>query len=74
MHQIEYTKKKPSITTLRAAAYRAVNAGHTFIQLIWGENQITLEKTVWGWDGRGWIGHNGGADMADEINRASRRP
>lgn len=71
MEQIEYTKK-PSITTLRAAAFRAVNARHTFIQLTWGENQITLEKTPYGWDGHGWIGRNGGYDLAQEINRASR--
>ena len=70
MHQIEYTKK-PSITTLRAAAFRAVNARETFIQFIWGENQITLEKTRYGWDGNGWIGRTGGYDLAQEINRAS---
>ena len=75
MIQIEYNRK-PSITTIRAAAFRAVNAGETFIQLTWGENQITLEKTQWGWGeswtGHGWIGRNGGSDLAKEINRAGR--
>lgn len=72
MEQIEYTNK-PSITTLRAALKKAVKAGHTFIQLTWGENQITVEKTRYGWwDGYGWIGRNGGADLAKEINRAPR--
>ena len=70
MHQVDYTKK-PSITTLRAAAFRAVNARHTFIQFVWGENQITIEKTRYGWDGSGWIGRTGGYDLAQEIIRAS---
>lgn len=71
MIQLEYTRK-PSIATLRAATFRAVNAGHTFIQLTWGENQITLEKGAWGWDGHGWIGRNGGSDLAQEITRAGK--
>ncbi len=71
MIQIEY-ERKPSITVLRAALARAVRAGNVFIQLTWGENQITLEKTQWGWDGHGWIGRTGGSDLAQEINRAAR--
>ncbi len=69
MTQIEYIKK-PSITTLRAALFRAANAGSTFVQLTWGENQIVVEKTRWGWDGHGWIGRNGGADLAKELSLA----
>lgn len=66
MTQIEYTNK-PSITTLRAAIKKAVSKGETFIQLTWGENQITIERTQWGWGGRGWIGKNGGYDLARSI-------
>lgn len=68
MHQIEYTKK-PSITTLKAAIKKAAAKGETWIQFIWGENQITIELTDWGWTGRGWIGRNGGQDLADELQR-----
>ena len=50
MHQIEYTNK-PSITTLKAAIKKAVAKGETWIQLIWGENQITIERTPYGWTG-----------------------
>jgi hypothetical protein len=64
--QIDYTNK-PSITTLRAAIKKAAAAENTFIVLTWGENQITLEKTAYGWHGRGWIGRNGGQDLADEL-------
>lgn len=69
MKQIEYTKK-PSITTLKAAIKKAVATGETWIQLTWGENQITIEKTQWGWTGNGWIGRIGGYDLAYEIQRS----
>jgi hypothetical protein len=69
MKQIEYTNK-PSITTLKAALKKAINSGETWVQLIWGENQITIEKTQWGWTGHGWIGRNGGQDLANEIQRS----
>ena len=69
MKQIEYTNK-PSITTLKAAIKKAIATGETWIQLTWGENQITIEKTQWGWTGNGWIGRNGGQDLANEIQRS----
>lgn len=69
MTQIEYTKK-PSIVTLRAAVRKAMDKGATFIQLTWGENQITLEfnGSNTNWTGYGWIGKHGGCDLAKEIN------
>ena len=69
MTQIEYTKK-PSITTLTAAIKKAVNSGSTFIQLTWGENQITLERmgAHGHWVGSGWIGRHGGCDLAKPLN------
>jgi hypothetical protein len=68
MHQIEYNNK-PSITTLKAAIKKATAKGETWIQLTWGENQITIERTPYGWTGRGWIGRNGGQDLANELQR-----
>lgn len=68
MKQIDYTNK-PSITTLRAAIKKAAQAGETWLQLTWGENQITIERTPWGWTGHGWIGRNGGQDLANELQR-----
>ena len=65
MH-IEYTNK-PSKPTLLAAIRKALNTGETFIQLTWGENQITVEKGQWGLDGHGWIGKNGGQDLANAF-------
>lgn len=70
MTQIEYNRK-PSAATLRAATVKAINAGETRIELIWGENQITIEKTPWGWLGHGWIGRNGGDDLIKKIEVAA---
>jgi hypothetical protein len=66
MRQIEYTKK-PSGPTLRAALRKALNDGETWVQFIWGENQITVERGPWGLMGRGWIGRHGGQDLANEF-------
>ena len=66
MRQIEYTKK-PSGPTLRAAIRKALNDGETWAQLVWGENQITVERGPWGLMGRGWIGRHGGQDLANEF-------
>jgi hypothetical protein len=67
--EFNYTKK-PSITVLRAAMRKAAKQGETFIQLIWGENQITIEYHVNRdkWSGNGWIGKHGGFDLANELN------
>lgn len=70
MHEIEYTNK-PSITTLRAALRKAIKAGKTFISLQWGENRILIERSQWGWHGIGWIGRNGGQDLAHELQRTT---
>jgi hypothetical protein len=72
MIEIEYTNK-PSITTLKAAIKKAAAAGKTWIQLTWGENQITIERGAWGWSGGGWIGRNGGQDLANELNRQGQK-
>ncbi len=75
--QIEYTNK-PSIVTLRAAIRKAAGAGADFIQLSWGENQITLERVQYAggyrpqWIGSGWIGRNGGQDLAQELEISTR--
>ena len=73
MIEIDYTNK-PSITTLKAAIKKAAAAGHDFIVLSWGENQITIEQVQYAggyrpqWVGRGWIGRNGGQDIANALN------
>lgn len=71
MIEINYTKK-PSITTLRAAIRKSIAAGADFVQITWGENQITIERTQWGIVGRGWIGRTGGQDLAHELEITRR--
>jgi len=66
--EINYTNK-PSITTLRAAIRKAAAAGARAINIHWGENWIQLEQLPSGWTGWGWIGRNGGQDLAHELNR-----
>lgn len=66
MIQIDY-QNKPSITTINAALKKAIKNGETWIQFIWGENQITIEKTAYGWSGHGWIGKNSGYDIAFKL-------
>jgi len=68
----DYTNK-PSIVTLRAALRKAAARGGDFIQLTWGENQITVERGAYGWNGWGWIGRNGGQDLAHELENARRK-
>lgn len=65
----EYTTK-PSIRTLRADIKKAVDSGNTDIELIWGENwiEINWRGSNQKWSGSGWIGKNGGFDLANELN------
>ena len=44
MYQFEFSGRCPSAAQLRAHIKRAVAAGPDWIQLIWGENQITIER------------------------------
>lgn len=61
-------KTKPSVVTLMATIKKAITNGADFIILSWGENQITVELTEYGWIGLGWIGKNGGNDLVRKIN------
>jgi hypothetical protein len=74
----EWTSKKPSIVSLKKSIKEAVKTGSDYIQLTWGENEITLEKLATGhgwmgpWTGHGWIGRHGGSDLADQLNKEIR--
>lgn len=68
MFQHEYIRK-PSFVQLNCAIRDARAKGETFIQLIWGENQLTIERGAYGWTGGGWIGKTGGQDIAQKFNR-----
>jgi hypothetical protein len=73
--EFDFTEKRPSITTIRSRINQAIKAGATTIHVTWGENQIRLEKLkqwigpLGPWSGEGWIGGNGGDDIAHAINK-----
>ncbi len=69
MLTINYVNK-PSKPVLLAAIRKALSAGHESIELVWGENQIVIDRGPLGLDGRGWIGKNGGQDLAGGFNRS----
>jgi hypothetical protein len=70
MMQYEFTRK-PSFVQINCKIRDARAKGAIFIQLTWGENQITLENlTFGGWLGSGWIGKTSGADIATKFNRS----
>jgi hypothetical protein len=68
MYTHEFTGRCPSLAQIKAQVKKAVAAGHDWIQLIWGENQITLENFAGAsWVGHGWIRRVGGDDLAREM-------
>lgn len=69
----EFNNRRPSLPQLNAAIKKAVARGATHIVLRWGENQINLEQTPYtrsGWSGHGWIGRNGGDDIAQTMGKS----
>jgi hypothetical protein len=78
MYTFEFTGRAPSAAQLRAHIKKAAAAGHGVIELIWGENQITLEKRAGNgffgpWFGHGWIRRAGGDDLARELSQSLKR-
>jgi hypothetical protein len=76
MYQFEFTGRAPSKKQIMSHIKRAMSEGHDWIQLQWGENQITLEKGspddhLKPWHGFGWIRSIGGYDIARELAERS---
>ena len=61
--------RKPSFVSVNCTVRDFVAEGATFIILRCGENQIIVERTAYGWCGRGWIGKSCGQDIANKLNR-----
>ena len=74
MKQIEFTGRKPSKVQIMAKIKPALKTGETFIEVQWGENQITLERFGANgyWVGSGWIKALSGDDLAKELNNSER--
>ena len=67
---MEYVFKgnKPSNAQLLKKINEAINNGEDLIELYWGENSITLDRSGGMWYGWGWIRNISGADLATKIN------
>jgi hypothetical protein len=77
MYQFEFTGRAPSGPQIKAKVKKAAAMGHDWIQISWGENQITLEKQGFNgffgpWLGSGWIRRIGGDDLARELSIRER--
>ena len=77
MYQHEFTGRAPSRPQIISHVKKAVANGHDWVQLTWGENQITIEKRnhngFFGpWVGHGWIRRTGGDDIARELSKGFR--
>ena len=67
MFQREFARK-PSFVQINCAVRDARAKGETFIQLVWGENQITINRGPYGWAGYGWIGKSSGHNIRRGAN------
>jgi hypothetical protein len=72
MEHIEFTGRKPSKIQINAKLKPLLKTGETFIQIQWGENQITLERygANGHWVGSGWIKGISGDDLAKDITKS----
>jgi hypothetical protein len=72
---MEYIFKgnKPSNAQILKKINEAINKGYGLIEISWGENMITIQRTSNGWYGSGWIKTVSGSDLADKINATIRK-
>ena len=66
--EYNFTGRKPSNAQLLKKINEGINRGEDLIELYWGENSITLDKSTGSWYGWGWIRNISGADLAVKIN------
>jgi hypothetical protein len=68
MSEYNFTGRKPSNAQVLKKINEAINNGEDLIELYWGENAITLDKSNGSWYGWGWIRNISGSDLAVKIN------
>ena len=68
MSEYNFTGRKPSNAQVLKKINEGINRGEDLIELYWGENAITLDKSTGSWIGWGWIRNISGADLAVKIN------
>jgi len=67
---IEFTGRKPSKAQIFKRCAQLADAGHTFIEVQWGENWFTLDKQghAGSWYGMGHIEDIAADSIAAELN------
>ena len=67
---IEFTGRKPSKAQIFKRCAELADAGHTFIEVQWGENWFTLDKQghAGNWYGMGHIKDIAADSIAAELN------
>jgi hypothetical protein len=69
MYDYNFEGRKPSNAQVLKQINKAINEGNDYIQISWGENQITIERMNNRlWYGSGWIRNISGSDLAGKIN------
>jgi len=63
--------RKPSRPQIMALVKRALSTSSVSLTITWGENELSIKFSAYGWTGEGWIGKIGGQDIADQIQRGT---
>ena len=64
---IEFKGRKPTYKQVLTKATKAVREGADMVEIVWGENAITLQQTRTGLVSWGWIKNISGYQIAQEI-------
>ena len=68
MYEYYFEGRKPSKAQVKKLAIQALKAGHSQIEISWGENMLEIQRAHTGQvHGYGWIKNIGGQDLADEL-------
>jgi hypothetical protein len=75
---IEFKGRKPSKAQILAKVKPLAELGSTLIEVYWGENGITLDKTsghgwnIGPWYGYGWLKDISADSIASELNKRAK--
>ena len=73
MYEYYFTGRKPSNKQVLAKINEGIKENARIIEISWGENMVTLERTRAGagieWYGSGWIRNISGSDLANHVNK-----
>ena len=71
MYEYYFQGRKPSNAQVLKKVNEAINLGHNYIEISWGENMLTIERMHNRlWYGSGWIKNISGSDLAIKLNDA----